>query len=105
MFWAALCLGKSLMTLWLLQTQTLETFVLVKSVAAINVLAAVVTVAAAAVVARQEGPRPARPPQPVPTRPPASLTPPTYACGKGPRTAPAAPENPGQVSPERACAG
>ncbi len=72
-FWAALCLGKSLMTLWLLQTQTLETFVLVKSVAvlAINVLAAVATVAAAAVVARQEGllsptPRPA--PQPVPVR-------------------------------------
>ena len=70
-FWAALCLGKSLMTLWLLQTQTLETFVLVKSVAvlAINVLAAVATVAAAAVVARQEGllgPRSAL--QPVPVR-------------------------------------
>lgn len=70
-FWAALCLGKSLMTLWLLQTQTLETFVLVKSVAvlAINVLAAVVTVAAAAAVARQEGllgPRAV--PQPVPVR-------------------------------------
>ena len=72
-FWAALCLGKSLMTLWLLQTPSLETFVLVKSVAvlALNVLAAVATVAAAAVVARQEGllsptSRPA--PQPVPVR-------------------------------------
>lgn len=70
-FWAALCLGKSAMTLWLLQTQSLETFVLVKSVAvlAINVLAAVATVAAAALVARREGllgPRPA--PQPVPVR-------------------------------------
>jgi predicted Abi (CAAX) family protease len=70
-FWAALCLGKSLMTLWLLQTQTLETFVLVKSVAvlAINVLAAVATVAAAAVVARQEGLLgPHAAPQPVPVR-------------------------------------
>ena len=70
-FWAALCLGKSAMTLWLLQTQSLETFVLVKSVAvlAINVLAAVATVAAAALVARREGllgPRPAPQPVPVP---------------------------------------
>jgi hypothetical protein len=70
-FWAALCLGKSAMTLWLLETQSLETFVLVKSVAVlvINVLAAVATVAAAALVARREGllgPRPA--PQPVPVR-------------------------------------
>jgi hypothetical protein len=69
-FWAALCLGKSVMTLWLLQTQSLETFVLVKSVAvlAINVLAAVATVAAAALVARREGllgPRPAPQPAPV----------------------------------------
>ena len=70
-FWAALCLGKSLMTLWLLQTQTLETFVLVKSVdmLAINVLAAVATVAAAAVVARQEGLLgPHTAPLPVPVR-------------------------------------
>ena len=55
--WAVLWLGKALMTLWLLQSQSLETFVLVKSISvlAINVLAAVATVAAAAVVARKEG--------------------------------------------------
>ena len=57
MLWALLCLGKALMTLWLLQSQSLETFVLVKSVAvlAVNVLAAVVTVGLAALVARREG--------------------------------------------------
>ena len=55
--WAMLCLGKALMTLWLLESQSLETFVLVKSlsVLAINVLAAVATVGAAVVVARKEG--------------------------------------------------
>jgi hypothetical protein len=55
--WAVLCLGKALMTLWLLESQSLETFVLVKSISvlAINVLAAVATVAAATVVARKEG--------------------------------------------------
>ncbi len=57
LMWAALCLGKAVMTLWLLTSQSLETFVLVKSVAilAINVLAAFATVGAAAYVARQEG--------------------------------------------------
>jgi hypothetical protein len=55
--WAALGLGKATMMLWLLQSQSLETFVLVKSISmlAVNVLAAVATVAAAAFVARQEG--------------------------------------------------
>jgi len=55
--WAMLCLGKALMTLWLLESQSLETFVLVKSISvlAINVLAAVATVAAATIVARKEG--------------------------------------------------
>lgn len=57
MMWAGLCLGKALMTLWLLQSTSLETFVLVKSISVlgINVLAAVATVAAAAAVARKEG--------------------------------------------------
>ncbi len=67
--WAVLGLGKATMTLWLLQTQSLETFVLVKSVSmlAVNVLAAFATVALAAVVARKEGLLgPAAAPQPVP---------------------------------------
>lgn len=55
--WAFLGLAKATMTLWLLQSQTLETFVLVKSVSVltINVLAAALTIALAAVVARKEG--------------------------------------------------
>ena len=55
--WAGLCLGKALMTLWLLESQSLATFVLVKSISmlAINVLAAVATVGAATIVARKEG--------------------------------------------------
>ncbi len=55
--WAVLGLVKASATLWLLQSQSLETFVLVKSVSmlAINVLAAFATVALAATVARQEG--------------------------------------------------
>ena len=45
------------MTLWLLQSQSLETFILVKSVSmlAINLLAACATIGLAALVARQEG--------------------------------------------------
>ena len=45
------------MTLWLLQSQSLETFMLVKSISmlAINVLAAFATIGLAALVARQEG--------------------------------------------------
>lgn len=55
--WAALCLGKALMTLWLLQSQSLQTFVLVKSVSSLglDVLAAGATIGAAAIVARKEG--------------------------------------------------
>ena len=55
--WAVIGSEKAAMTLWLLQSPTLETFVLVKSVSmlAINVLAAFATIGLAAVVARQEG--------------------------------------------------
>jgi intracellular septation protein A len=55
--WALLGLGKALLTLWLLQSQSLATFVLVKSVTvlAINLTAAAATIALAAWVARQEG--------------------------------------------------
>ncbi|WP_133059052.1 VC0807 family protein [Nocardioides sp. PD653] len=57
LMWAALCLGKALMTLWLLQSQSLETFVLVKSVSvlSINAAAVAVTIGAAVLVARKEG--------------------------------------------------
>ena len=55
--WAVLGLAKASMTLWLLQSQSLETFILVKSVSmlAINVVAAFATIGLAALVARQEG--------------------------------------------------
>lgn len=55
--WAVLELTKASMTLWLLQTQTLDTFVLVKSVSmlTINVFAAFATIGLAALVARKEG--------------------------------------------------
>lgn len=55
--WAVLGLAKATMTLWLLQSQSLETFVLAKSISmlAINVLAAFATIGLAALVARQEG--------------------------------------------------
>ena len=55
--WAVLGLAKAAMTLWLLQSQSLETFILVKSASmlAINVLAAFATIGLAALVARQEG--------------------------------------------------
>jgi hypothetical protein len=55
--WALLGLGKALLTLWLLQSQSLATFVLVKSVTvlAVNLTAAAATIALAAWVARQEG--------------------------------------------------
>lgn len=55
--WAVLGLAKAAMTLWLLQSQSLETFVLVKSVSlmAINLVAASATIGLAALVARQEG--------------------------------------------------
>jgi intracellular septation protein A len=55
--WALLCLGKATMTMWLLQSTSLETFVLVKSISmlTINALAVGVTVLAAVAVGRKEG--------------------------------------------------
>ncbi len=55
--WAVLGLAKASITLWMLQSQSLETFILVKSVSmlAINVLAAFATIGLAALVARKEG--------------------------------------------------
>jgi uncharacterized membrane protein len=55
--WAVLGLAKATVTLWLLQSQSLETFVLVKSitVTGVNVLAAVATIGLASLVARKEG--------------------------------------------------
>lgn len=55
--WAVMCLGKATMTLWLLQSQSLETFVLVKSVSVLllNALAVAATIGAAVLVARREG--------------------------------------------------
>ena len=55
--WAVLGLAKASMTLWLLQSQTLATFVLVKSISmlTINVLAAFATIGLAALVAHREG--------------------------------------------------
>jgi uncharacterized membrane protein len=55
--WALLYLGKGSLTLWLLLSQSLETFVLVKSVSvlAINLGAAAATVVIAVAVGRREG--------------------------------------------------
>ncbi|HET7328198.1 MAG TPA: VC0807 family protein [Nocardioidaceae bacterium] len=55
--WAVLGLAKATMTLWLLQSQSLETFVLVKSISmlTINVFAAFATIGLAALVAHREG--------------------------------------------------
>ncbi|UUZ61500.1 hypothetical protein [Nocardioides sp. B-3] len=55
--WAVLGLAKASITLWMLQSQSLETFILVKSVSmlAINVLAAFATIGLAGLVARKEG--------------------------------------------------
>jgi hypothetical protein len=55
--WAVLGLAKATATLWLLESQSLATFILVKSISmlAINVLAAFATIGLAALVARQEG--------------------------------------------------
>jgi len=57
MLWALLCLGKATMTMWLLQSASLDTLVLVKtiSVPTINTLAALATITAAVAVARKEG--------------------------------------------------
>jgi intracellular septation protein A len=55
--WAAVCLGKAVMVLWMLLSQSMATFVLAKSISvlALNAVAVVATIAAAAVVARREG--------------------------------------------------
>ncbi|MEO6510341.1 MAG: VC0807 family protein [Nocardioides sp.] len=57
LLWAVLYLGKASLTLWLLTSQSLETFVLVKSISvlAINLGAAAATIAIAAAVGRREG--------------------------------------------------
>ncbi len=57
LMWALLCLGKATATLWLLQSQPLETFVLVKGISMLllNGLAVAATIAAATLVARREG--------------------------------------------------
>lgn len=55
--WAVLGLAKATVTLWLLQSQSLETFILVKSAVmlGVNLLAAFATIGLAAAVARKEG--------------------------------------------------
>ncbi len=55
--WAVLGLAKATMTLWLLQSQSLETFIVLKgiSVTSLNLLAALATIGVAALVARKEG--------------------------------------------------
>jgi hypothetical protein len=57
MMWALLCFGKATMTLWLLQSTSLETFVLVKSISmlTINALAVAATISLAVMVGRKEG--------------------------------------------------
>ena len=57
LLWAGLCLGKALLVLWLLLSLSVESFVLANgvSVVSLNLLAITLTVAAAVVVARQEG--------------------------------------------------
>ena len=61
--WAVLCIGKASFTLWLLQSQSLEDFVLIKSVTvlAVNMFAAAATIAVATLCARREGPARAAP--------------------------------------------
>lgn len=60
--WGLLCLVRAGATLWLLTSQSLETFVLVNgaSMLSINILAAGLTIAAAVVVGRKEGLLPCR---------------------------------------------
>jgi hypothetical protein len=67
MVWALLCLGKATMTMWLLQSASLDTLVTVKSISVptINTLAALATIAAAVMVARKEGLLDTRTPEPI----------------------------------------
>ena len=55
--WALFCLGKATLTMWLLQSASLDTVVMVKSISVptINTLAAAATIAASLAVARKEG--------------------------------------------------
>lgn len=55
--WATLCISKAVFVLWLLHSQSLETFVLVQGVSVVtfNVLATAATIGAAVLVARKEG--------------------------------------------------
>ncbi len=55
--WAAICIGRALTSLWLLNSQSLETFVLVKSIFMLtcNIVAVAVTIGASVLVARKEG--------------------------------------------------
>ncbi len=57
LMWGALALAKAAFTLWLLRSQSLDTFVLVKSISlpTLNTLAVAATIGAAVIVARQEG--------------------------------------------------
>ena len=57
LMWALLCLAKAGFTLWLLLSQSLDTFVLVKSVSMLtfNASAVAVTIGLAIVVGRREG--------------------------------------------------
>lgn len=57
LLWAVVCTGKAVITLWLLESQSLANFVLIKNVAIIvlTALAVTATVLAAAAVARKEG--------------------------------------------------
>jgi hypothetical protein len=57
LMWAVIGAGKAATMLWLLLSQSVETFVLVRSIfmLTLNVVAAAVTITAAAVVARREG--------------------------------------------------
>ena len=54
--WATLCIAKAVFVLWLLHSQSLETFVLVQGVSVVtfNILATAVTIAAAMLVAKKE---------------------------------------------------
>lgn len=57
LMWAMVCLAKAVMTLWLYESQSLTTFVVMKSALflAMTVVAAAVTIVAAVKVARREG--------------------------------------------------
>ena len=57
LMWAMVCLAKAVMTLWLYESQSLTTFVVMKSALflAMTVVAAAVTILAAVKVARREG--------------------------------------------------